>query len=98
MQVNQFWNRVRNLLKSSGISQETLAKACKIPYATVKGWMSKNYWPPVNDVAVIARYLNVSIDYLVFGKETDTGQELKKIHALLRNIEKSFAEIESLKI
>ena len=40
MKVEIFWCRIRNMLKSNGITQEVLAKKCGIPVGTLKGWMA----------------------------------------------------------
>ena len=85
--VRNFWKRIKNLVKSRGLTQEQLAKECKIYLNTLKGWMSKNYWPPVHYAARIGRYLGVSVEYLVYGKETDPALQLENVYKLLTNIE-----------
>ena len=93
MKVKHFWDRVKKLIKSKNIKQEILAKECRIPFSTLKGWIYKDYWPAVHYVARIAHYLEVSIDYLIYGKETDITLQLKSIQKDIKELEKGIKEI-----
>ena len=94
MHVVKYWNRVRVLLRSQGITQEAFAKKCHIPLGTLKGWMAKNYWPPFDDAGRIARHLGVSLDYLFYGKEPDIGRQIEKLQILIKRMEKSMMRLQ----
>ena len=94
MKVKQFWDRVKILSKTKNITQETIAKNCGISFSTLRGWMTKNYWPPINDAAGIAKCLGVSLDYLYYGKEISIPLLLENIQKQMKTIEKSLEGIE----
>ena len=93
MRIKKIWSRVKALIKAKGISQEAAAKSCGIPFNTLRGWMAKGYYPPLDDSMALARYLGVSLEYLVYGKEIDPSVQLEKIKAQLRTVEKQLGEI-----
>ena len=93
MSIQKFWGRVKTQIKAKGITQKFAAQECGIPVQTFYGWISKGVWPTLFDVIHIARYLGVSLDYLVYGKEIETGAQLKKVNCSIKNIEQQLAEI-----
>ena len=72
--VDSFWMRVKCLLKQKGITQAAAAKACGISFYTFRGWMSKGVIPVVSEAYILARYLGVSVEYLVSGRGKDNVQ------------------------
>ena len=83
MNAKTFWNRIKALIKEKKITQETVAKACKIHINTWRGWGSKNIVPGLFDCYRIAKYLGVSVDYLISGKELDAQAKIAEIQSLL---------------
>jgi len=66
--TDRFWSRVKNLIKIRAQTQATAAKACGIPYSTLRGWMHKKIFPPLEDAYNLSRYLGVSIEFFMNGK------------------------------
>jgi transcriptional regulator with XRE-family HTH domain len=93
MSIEDFWNRVRLLLRNSGRTQASAAAACNLRLNTLRGWMSKNIIPTVFDAYNIAAYLEVTLEYLITGKETDMGIQMEKTNLLLKNAEKKLGDI-----
>ncbi|MCL2443791.1 MAG: helix-turn-helix domain-containing protein [Treponema sp.] len=86
MNEKAFWNRVKSLINNKGVTQEITAKACRISINTWRGWGSKNIVPSLDDCVKIAKYLDVSMDYLVTGKEHNPNVRFKEIRVLLREL------------
>ncbi|MCL2441755.1 MAG: helix-turn-helix domain-containing protein [Treponema sp.] len=86
MKERLFWNRIKNLMKNKKVTQETISKACGISVNTWRGWNSKNIAPTLHDCAKIAKYLDVSIDFLVTGKEQNSQVKLAEIRELLDKV------------
>ena len=84
MNEKAFWNRIKSLIKQKGVTQDTAAKACGININTWRGWISKNIIPGLEDSAAIAKYLNVSLDFLVRGKERNSQAKITEIQLLLK--------------
>ncbi len=67
-----FLNTFEELKKEKGLNDSSFAKACNIPYQTVRGWTKQGKLPDCQGVIKIANFFQVSIDYL-FGRENDVG-------------------------
>ena len=55
-------------MKIKAKTQSAMAKDCGIPYSTLRGWMNKKIFPPLEDAYYLSRYLGVSIEYFLNGK------------------------------
>lgn len=62
-------NRIDLLLKQQGRTRKEFARQLNMSQSTVATWKSKNIMPPIDTIVRIADALNVSIDWLVTGKE-----------------------------
>ena len=60
---------------------------------TLRGWVSKNVLPRVEEAIKIASYLHTSVEYLVTGKELDLPQELLKYYSLNNDHKKMIVEM-----
>ena len=61
----EFGNRLKELLKDSGISQEALAKSIGVSQRAVSKWINNQAEPTESSIVNCARYFNVSADYLL---------------------------------
>ena len=61
----KFGNRLKELLKESGISQETLAKNIGVSQRAVSKWINNQAEPTESSIVKCARYFNVSADDLL---------------------------------
>ena len=59
------------------------AAVCGIRYNTWRGWGSKNIVPGVEDCIRISRYLEVSLDYMLCGKENNSQAKIAEVQNLL---------------
>ena len=94
MDVEKFWNRVKALYREKHLTQEEVAKACGRSINTFRGWMSKRIVPPLDDAAYIARCLDVSLEFLVYG--TDDKISLR-INDVLTSLNKTAGKLQSIK-
>jgi len=67
-----FWNRLKEEIKERDLSQDWVARKLKVPIGTFKNWLLRQTYPDAKEAVEIARLLNTSVEYLVFGKD-DTG-------------------------
>ena len=58
-------NRVRELRKSRGITQAQLARILRVSTKALKNWEQNLSDPSVENLINLAKYFNVSIDYLI---------------------------------
>ena len=65
MHSNSFGDRLRSLLKQSGMSQQDFADALNIPRNTVWRWINSKATPESNNLQLIADFFNISVDNLL---------------------------------
>ena len=63
------YNRIINLCKQRNIKITTLLKELKIASGASTSWKKKGTIPSSDALIKLAEYFNVSIDYILFGKE-----------------------------
>lgn len=70
-----FMERVERILKEKRLTQKELAEDLGLRRPTLSDW-KKNGAVPAGDICLkIADYLNVSVEYLISGKEAGLGTE-----------------------
>ncbi len=62
----KFENKLINLRKSRGISQEQLAEALGVSRQAISRWESGDSTPDMTNLIGLCQYFNVSADYLIF--------------------------------
>ena len=62
-------NRIQQLRKEKGISQEQLANDIGVSRQAVSKWESQQNLPDLDKVVTLSKYFQVSTDYLLMGKE-----------------------------
>ena len=67
--MNDFLTNLKDVLSYQNLTQKELAAMTDISVNTIRGWFSKNLTPDVFTAVKIAQALNVSVEYLVLGKE-----------------------------
>lgn len=77
----KFANTLKDLREIKHVTQEQLAEYLKVSRPTVAGYETKNHQPDFEKLEKMAKYFEVSIDYLVTG--ADSGA--KKITTPLIN-------------
>lgn len=65
---------IQGLRKAKGITQEELAEVLGVSSAAISKWENGQMYPDITLFPVIARYFNISIDYL-FGFSNDLSEE-----------------------
>ena len=63
--------RIRKLRNESGMSQEQLADAVHVSRQAVSKWETGESLPDTERLMILCHVLDVSADYLLFGKETE---------------------------
>lgn len=61
----EFRIRLRELRKEKGVSQLELAKLLNMSKMAISHWEKGNSEPSIEQLKVLARFFDVSIDYLV---------------------------------
>ena len=66
-----FGDRVKQVLKETGITQKQMANALSVQTSTLCEWLNDHNEPPMEMIVTIAVFLDVSTDYLLGLKEYD---------------------------
>ena len=73
MDATDFYNRIKSLLTLKNKTITDLCHACSIPYQNFVNKRTRKTYPPVQECYRIAKYLNVSIEYLLTGNNPDAN-------------------------
>lgn len=71
MNTVDFWYRVNQLIKSKNTTQAGLSLDCGFNQRRIQNLSASSRAPDVFEAYKIAQALDVSVEYLVTGKETD---------------------------
>lgn len=81
---SNFYDRVKELVKQRQIPLLSFLQSLNINYDTYKSAKRLNNYPRVNEVVVIAKALNTTVEYLVTGEHNGADKELRELkHKLL---------------
>ena len=93
-----FLERIDMILKEKKKTRKEFAKELNIQPNTMCNWKINNSMPPIQTIYLIANELNVSIDYLVTGREfkikSNKAKETVK-NNILSEINKLYLDIET---
>ena len=68
--------RIKELIIKKGITAKAMLLELKLPHSAMTEWKNGKAKPSANALQKIATYFNVSVDYLLTGKENDYNEEL----------------------
>lgn len=86
MKVINIAKNISALRKNKGITQEQLAEALNISAQAVSKWETDTCQPDTLTLPLIAKYFNVSIDYLYYGKDMAYDDVYEKAFEKVRNV------------
>lgn len=66
--MNTFLEHLKDELIYQGLTQKELSEKTGISVNTIRGWFSKDFTPDIFAAVKIAKALNVSTEYLIYGK------------------------------
>ena len=73
--IEEFWMKVKFLIKTHKTSQENIARLIGIPFGTFRNWMYHGRSPDLQIAVHLSMVLGVTLDYLVFNKDTNIIEE-----------------------
>lgn len=74
----EFNEKLQELRKSKGLTQEELAKELYVSRTAISKWESGRGYPNIDSLKEISRYFSVSIDELICPDEIITAAENEK--------------------
>jgi transcriptional regulator with XRE-family HTH domain len=93
MDEENFWTRVKRLLKERKATQSEAAAVCGVKVRTFQSWIRYNYFPTILDGYNLACFLGVSVEYLVTGKESEINGKIKITRAFLKKADETLRDI-----
>lgn len=72
--INEFYDRLRKLIKQNNLTQRKLSERMGLPARTIETWINQRTIPNAQQLTVFSRIFNVSIDFLVTGKVTQNAE------------------------
>ncbi len=89
----KFWETVKYEIKKQQLKQEWVAAQAGVNYGTMKGWITHDRLPNVEDAHNIARVLGVTVEYLLIGEDTRNTQVINEIRTYLDKIDTKLNEM-----
>jgi len=74
-------DRIQNLRKAKGISQEELADKIGVSRQAVSKWESEQSIPEIDKVIIMSDFFEVTTDYILKGIETEKQAAVKTVNA-----------------
>lgn len=66
---NRIWARIESRMKTRGENLRNLSEGTAISYDAIRSWRSKQRAPDLEALISFAKYLNMSLDFLVLGDD-----------------------------
>ena len=82
--MNNFQERLKELLEDNNLSRLQLAKILNISSTTINGYFNKNYYPNIEIAVAMSKYFNCSLNFL-FGLTDDKKNFDKSNNAFFEN-------------
>lgn len=79
-------DRIQNLRKSKGISQEELADKMGVSRQAVSKWESQQSTPDIGKIIIMSDYFGVTTDYLLKGGDPKPEENEKKVDAKIFSV------------
>lgn len=92
----QIGDRIAKLLKESGTMQKELALMCGVTESAMSRYLKNERGPRIDVVAKMATALNTTVEYLITGKEDQTGFE--DVYRLIARSTISMTDEEKIKL
>ncbi|MCI1959903.1 MAG: helix-turn-helix domain-containing protein [Clostridia bacterium] len=80
-----FGENLQKLRKEKGLSQEKLAEILEVSRQAISKWESNAAYPEIEKLISLSNLFNVSIDYLVKGKESKNEVDCKNSSEVLKS-------------
>lgn len=82
-----FWIRISELSEKYGLTQQKLSDDIGVGLPTFKNWKTRLLLPEINYIMKLADYFNVTVEYLMTGKNGPTlDDDLQEIIIELRKL------------
>ncbi|HPF82647.1 MAG TPA: helix-turn-helix transcriptional regulator [Bacilli bacterium] len=75
-----FGERLANTRKKSNLTQEQLAALLNVTRQTISKWESNEFYPETDKLISLTKILDVSLDYLLLGKEEKISNNQSTIY------------------
>ena len=87
------WDRVKRLLKENKYTQNAAAEVCCVKLSTFQSWIRKDYYPTILGGYALARFLGVTVEYLVTGKEREAKKQIETVRSVLKEADEKLKKI-----
>lgn len=87
-----YYENFEELCNKSNVKPSAVSKATGIHTATLTSWKQGKYTPKQDKLQLISDYFNVSVDYLMTGKEPEFTVEMAETDVALSNMNKRMKE------
>lgn len=87
-----YYENFEELCNKNNVKPSAVSKSTGIHTATLTSWKQGKYTPKQDKLQLIADYFNVSVDYLMTGKEPEFTVEMADTDVAISNMNKRMKE------
>lgn len=94
IKTNDFWRRVDQMVKEKNVTLKGFCASIGVAHSTFSNQRTYSVLPPkIEQVAAMAKYLDVTIDFLLYGNEENDPilKEYKGTETFRRLVDKCYA-------
>ena len=91
--MSEITSRIDSLLSDKGLRRADLVRATGINEGTYRSWIKNGTCPKADDLYQIAVYLNVPIEYLLFGVNPADGGESIPFDTVQPTIQRMYEDL-----
>jgi transcriptional regulator with XRE-family HTH domain len=88
-----YWFRVNRQLKKKKSTYRELAAFAGIQPRTLENWIYRGNFPLVTEAYLMAKFFNVTVEFLITGKEEKKEAKVAAIRSLLTRAEEKLGEL-----
>ena len=89
-----FYERLQMKIKEKGETVKSTEKQCGMANATIQKWQKQS--PRLENVAKVAKFLNISLDWLVYGEENKSEEEIELLNNYSKLSQRDKKEIQAI--
>jgi len=95
--MTKYAEMLSSILEAKGLRKADLVNELKIPDSTVRGWWVKDSIPSADAALKVAKFFNVSVEYLMTGKDASFSfkpepSKIEKRFSMLTESQKKVVE------
>lgn len=84
--ADDFWERIKTLSARKNVLQKDWCEALNFDVQNIRNKIYRKVFPTIDEIVLISKYFEVSIDYLITGNAADSTERIIDLESRLKQI------------